>query len=665
MGKIVDAIRKANEESRQYFGFEFVAPTTESGLVTFYDRVERMSGLDPLFCGITWGDYGRTADTSIEVASTCQTLLSVNFQVNLTSYTATPEEIDKWLGLLQGKGVRNILATRGNTVGPAKDGKVHFPHASDLIRYVRGKYGDYFDIAAVAFPESEEEGWNVEKEIEFLKEKVSAGADYVVTSSVFDAGVFIDFCARCRRSGIKCPILPGILPIAHPRQLNSFHLANLTGVSELRKQLEGCSAADCKQVVVSFMVDLVKALFAGGICGVYFFTMNVENIVSAIVKSLKMPTHRAYPWKPSENEERRRKEMVRPVHWSTRVMSYLARTSHWEEFQSSDKWITATVPTHSHPQSQQSTSDSSGYHARLLLRSRAKRCTEFLKLVDMNDNILQGLEELCRIFLHFFDGKGTLPWADELSGETAIIQEKLLKPLNARGLFTINSQPMANGVPSSDPALGWGPRDGYVYQKNYLEFFCSPSHAATIFATLDKYPTIQYASIYRNGKMTKSRWHYEEDNSADADTPLGGGGENQSGGFTTTGIGSGLFGSGVMALTWGVFPGREIIQPTIVSMDSFKAWSGEAFDMWAAPFPTNDVPNVIQMIMSEWILMVVVDNNFTSPISPMGLAMEELMAKIPPLVPINPAPSDLAGSTETEGVRGLSSQRPKFVSPYL
>ncbi|XQJ31665.1 Methylenetetrahydrofolate reductase, putative [Leishmania guyanensis] len=111
MVRTLDAIRQAVENSCHFVSFECVVPTTEFGAVALYDIVERLSALDPLFCSITWGNDGRTAETFIEVASVCQSLLSVNFQVNLTGYTSKLEVL-KWLRLLKAKGVRNLLVRR-------------------------------------------------------------------------------------------------------------------------------------------------------------------------------------------------------------------------------------------------------------------------------------------------------------------------------------------------------------------------------------------------------------------------------------------------------------------------------------------------------------------------------------------------------------------------
>ncbi|KPI87741.1 putative methylenetetrahydrofolate reductase [Leptomonas seymouri] len=682
MVKITEAIKQATENNRNFVSFEFVAPTTEASIITLYDRIERLSALDPLFCSITWGEGGRTAETSIEVASTCQSLLSINHQVNLTGYASEPEEVLKWLTILKVKGVHNLLITRGASANNAiietsstsvatcnasdngnavrraagedagtalgsapssSPASPAFPHAVDLVRFVRQHFGDFFGIAVVAFPEGEgsspnDVAWTAEGEeceLRFLKEKVAAGADYIITNSIFDVKVFDHFCKQCHRHEIRVPILPGVLPVSQLRQLSAFGLRRLSGTASFIQKMEATegSESETRRVVVSFYQDLVKELLKRGCGGVHFFTINADNLLLAILKGIEVATHRMFPWRPSENEERRRQETVRPVHWSSRVTSYMVRTAQWQD-RNPGKWNPVSGSHHS---TALALGEASGYHARLLLRSRAKRCTQFLVLQGMPD-IQTALTELSRIFVGFLDGNGTLPWADELSGETAYVGEHLLKPLNARGLYTINSQPPVNGAPSSHKVVGWGPDDGCVYQKSYLEFFCPLTVAQTVFTTLEKYSSLQYMAMSSQGSMVRARWRMDGDEGDHAEASPPQDGESVPILISPTPQQHdkiSLFGVGVTAVTWGVFPGREVIQPTIVSVDSLRAWVGEAFDLWAAPFPNNDVPAVVRYIQSEWVLVSVVDNVYQVTPTPLENAVVEICSKIPPLVPID------------------------------
>jgi methylenetetrahydrofolate reductase (NADPH) len=146
--------------------------------------------------------------------------------------------------------------------------------------------------------------------------------------------------------------------------------------------------------------------------------------------------------------------------------------------------------------------------------------------------------ELLALFSTFCEGKlSALPWCDTPpSAETGVIATKLAS-LNRLGFLTINSQPAVNGARSDDKVHGWGPASGYVYQKAYLEFFVSPALLDHLLAHIERDPMITYHVINRRGDL-RTNTHSDGPN----------------------------------AVTWGVFPGKEIVQPTIVEAISFMAW---------------------------------------------------------------------------------------------
>lgn len=587
MVKVIDAIREAISAHRHFFALEFFVPVTEAGTQNLYHRMERMARFGPLFCGVAWGDKG-TADASIAIAATGQSLLSTNMQVNITGYNSTPDELRQWLTALKSRGVVNLMVLRGNRVGSASDGQVHFPHAVDLVRFIRKEFGSYFGIAVAGFPEGHEDCADYKESLQHLKEKVDAGADLIITHMVFDATVFVKYCSECQAIGIRCPILPGIMPINSYAQFRNWSRGSPAGTKQIEDRLQSVRNDDgeVKRVGVEVTQQLLKALFRSGIRGVYFFTMNMESVIVQVLEGMDLvPAHRELPWKPSD-EERRRKESSRPIHWAGRATSYLARTFGWDEYPNG-RWTDTQSPAYG---------EDTHYHTRILLQNRAKHCPQFATISSVLD--------VCNIFLQFLDGNGVLPWADDLSGEAQMLMDSVLRPLNARGLFTINSQPAVNGVSSSNPIVGWGPKNGHVFQKEYLEFFCSPENSHVVYDVFDKYPSLTYMARNANGDLLRSNW--------------------------TVGMEEG----GVATVTWGVFPNREVLQPTVVSLESFQTWTPEAFQLWEAPFTQTglEIPPTIEMIRKSWILINVVDNEFTTQV-PLERAVAEVCSKIPALVP--------------------------------
>ena len=163
--------------------------------------------------------------------------------------------------------------------------------------------------------------------------------------------------------------------------------------------------------------------------------------------------------------------------------------------------------------------------------------------------------------------------------ETTMIVKDLID-LNMAGLLTINSQPQINGARSDDPSVGWGGPQGRVYQKAYVEFFVAPELFDQLRPILDQFETISYQAVDVNG--------------------------NQFGNVR---------GQDVNAVTWGVFPGREVVQPTVVDPSSFMIWKDEAFDLWltdwAFRYPEGHKSrDILKKIHDRYVLVNVVENDF-------------------------------------------------------
>ena len=204
------------------------------------------------------------------------------------------------------------------------------------------------------------------------------------------------------------------------------------------------------------------------------------------------------------------------------------------------------------------------------------------RLVAWGANPLE-VREVAQVFVQFVEGQVEyLPWSESgLALETGEIRTALVD-LNRTGFLTVNSQPRVNGAPSNDPKFGWGPPHGYVYQKAYVEFFVCEEAVKELMSALDRFPSLDLHAMNYRGEEMKRR---------------SGGDERP------------------CAVTWGVFPGREILQPTIVDPASFTAWKDEAFDLWihawASIYP-EDSPSysLIWEIHDRFWLVNVVDNDY-------------------------------------------------------
>ncbi|XP_036204265.1 methylenetetrahydrofolate reductase isoform X4 [Myotis myotis] len=211
------------------------------------------------------------------------------------------------------------------------------------------------------------------------------------------------------------------------------------------------------------------------------------------------------------------------------------------------------------------------------------------ELLKMWGEELTSEESVFEVFVHYLSGEPNqsgctvtcLPWNDEpLAAETSLMKEELLR-VNRQGILTINSQPNINGKPSSDPVVGWGPSGGYVFQKAYLEFFTSRETVGALLQVLKKYEQrVNYHIVDVKGENITNAPELQPN-----------------------------------AVTWGIFPGREIIQPTVVDPVSFMFWKDEAFALWVKQWGKlydEESPSrmIIQYIHDNYFLVNLVDNEF-------------------------------------------------------
>merc|ERR1719487_2902738 len=297
-------------------------------------------------------------------------------------------------------------------------------------------------------------------------------------------------------------------------------------------QLVKDDEAKVKEYGIELAVQMCKELMAGGCPGLHLYTLNLEKSATAICEKLGLVDeslkHREYPFNRSTGT--RGVESTRPIFWAQRAKSYVERTNNWNEF----------------PDGRFGQRDAEMFKPASRTHSSEDLAKKLSDEWSFSDEV--GLSELFVKFLSTGSDVTQLPWCDEKPGlEMVGIRSQLCEMCRA-GMLTINSQARVNGALSTDLVYGWGPAGGVVYQKAYVEFFCSPAVLKKLKGHFMKKKDVDWMAISKSGDMQVS--------------------PNTSGPVT--------------AVTWGVFPGREIQQPTVVDAASFRAWKDEAFALWDA-----------------------------------------------------------------------------------
>ncbi|CAL9181759.1 unnamed protein product, partial [Musa hybrid cultivar] len=471
--KVIDKIRGAAEgDGRTVFSFEFFPPKTEEGVENLFERMDRMVAHNPNFCDITWGAGGSTADLTLDIANRMQNMICVETMMHLTCTNMPVEKIDHALDTIKANGIQNVLALRGDPPhGQDKFVQVAggFACALDLVQHIRAKYGDYFGITVAGYPEAHpdmiqgdggatQEAYN--NDLAYLKRKVDAGADLIITQLFYDTDIFLKFVNDCHQIGITCPIVPGIMPIN-----NYKGFLRMTGFCKTKIPPEITAALDpikdnedaVRAYGVHLGTEMCKKILSHGIKTLHLYTLNMEKSALAILMNLGLieesKVSRSLPWRRPANVFRV-KEDVRPIFWANRPKSYISRTVGWDQYPHG-RWGDSNNPSYGALTDYQF----------MRPRSRDK------KLQEEWATPLKSVDDINERFMKFCLGKlRSSPWSelDGLQPETKIINEQLSQ-VNLKGFLTINSQPPVNGEKSDSPAVGWGGPGGYVYQKAKAE----------------------------------------------------------------------------------------------------------------------------------------------------------------------------------------------------
>lgn len=562
----------------------------------------------------------------MELAELCQRELGLTTCLHLTCTNMKREMVDRALEDAKALGVRNILALRGDPPredykdgegnGGGREKEFEFEWAVDLVRYIRKRYGDYFCIGVAAYPEghadeSHPEGQSLEHDLPYLVEKVKAGADFIMTQLFFDVEAYNRFEKRLRdhESGLfkTLPIIPGMMPIQSYQMIRrTTKLSHAKMPVKVMDRLDAVRGDDemVKKVgvdIVSEIVTHIKNEPSPIPRGFHFYTLNLEKAVSFILERTKL-----IPCSPTDFECAITEEPVSlplPLQTisingsQTNATGSHHRPSRRQSSVGSDPYnrIIVTAPRTSNPSYEATGLEAAvpaepiNTRANTLAISEGEgslgreatwddfpngrwgdaRSPAYGEIdgygVSLHMSVNQAIklwgyptfrDDITDLFIRHIEGSlSAIPWSEEgLNEESHTIKSQLLK-LNQKGWWTVASQPAVNGLRSTDQVFGWGPKNGFVFQKAFVELFIPSSDWKTLQQKLSSEEIRPMVSWYASNAAGD---YLSSDNSSSS--AEGGGSTN--------------------AVTWGAFPGKEIITPTIIEEVSFRAWAEEAFGIW-------------------------------------------------------------------------------------
>lgn len=282
--------------TRPSFSFEFFPPKSEDGVRQLMATAAQLKPLQPAFVSVTYGAGGSTRARTLDVVKMIKHELDLETMAHLTCVGANVDDLRLVLGDIQAAGIDNVLALRGDP--PRSESRIALhpgglAHATELVELVTSEFG--FCVGGACYPEKHIEAPDLSSDLRFLCQKVSAGAQFLITQLFFDNERYYTFVERARRVGIEVPIVPGIMPITNFDQITRF--TDMCGASipdklllELQRRRDEPEAV--LDLGVAYATLQCVDLLAAGVPAIHFYTLNKSPASRAVVSALQA----AQPW---------------------------------------------------------------------------------------------------------------------------------------------------------------------------------------------------------------------------------------------------------------------------------------------------------------------------------------------------------------------------------
>ena len=273
---------------RPTVSFEFMAPRDEGEVEVLEKTVAALAGHAPDWVSVTY--RLRTGEETLRLVTRIKRHYHIEAMAHLTCAN-TRDETRRILNWMEREGVANVLALRGDPPGPGVPYQPVDPglaHGSDLVAFVRGN-GYRLGIGAACSAEKHPESPDLEHEFRYMRLKVEAGADFLITQLFFDNRFYFDLVARTRAAGIALPIVPGLMPV--PSRRSPAFVTQMSGAT-LPTALQGAidEAPDddaIRKLGVEHCIKQCVELLEAGVPGLHFYTFNRARAPIEILGALR------------------------------------------------------------------------------------------------------------------------------------------------------------------------------------------------------------------------------------------------------------------------------------------------------------------------------------------------------------------------------------------
>ena len=279
-------IKEILGQGKPTLSFEIFPPKTEDKYESVEQAASEIAKLKPAFMSVTYGAGGGTSQYTVDIASGVYHNYNVTALAHLTCVSSTKEKVRQVLKELKEAGIENVLALRGDI---PQDGPIatDYRYASELIRDIK-EAGD-FCIGAACYPEGHVESVSKTIDMDYLKQKVEAGCDFVTTQMFFDNNILYNYLYRIREKGVTVPVVAGIMPVTNVKQIARICQLSVTYLpSRFKAILDrfGDNPAAMKQAGIAYATEQIIDLIANGVDAIHVYSLNKPDIALKIKENL-------------------------------------------------------------------------------------------------------------------------------------------------------------------------------------------------------------------------------------------------------------------------------------------------------------------------------------------------------------------------------------------
>ncbi len=281
-------IHEVFKEKKPLFSYEIFPPKRDGDLGAMLKTIEALAKQKPDFISVTYGAAGSERnDNTLNMAKDIQRTYGLSALAHLTCAGATQSEMDVILNRMKNEGLENLLLLRGDLPDGYDAEASGFRYASDLIRHVKAKYD--FSIGAACYPEGHIESKSRTVDLIHLRDKVQAGADFLITQLFFDNERFFDFTNEARCLDIKVPIFAGVMPVLSRVQIE--RMVALSGAylpSKFKRVLSRYehNPEALADAGIAYALEQIVDLLSSGVDGIHLYVMNKPEISERLIRSV-------------------------------------------------------------------------------------------------------------------------------------------------------------------------------------------------------------------------------------------------------------------------------------------------------------------------------------------------------------------------------------------